>query len=511
MEMAIRLLLYLMVGLALLVANLWFVRSVHKYFLSAEYVISPFHVIDPSASAAVGNTGEALAQMMAARLSNIQARLRASREVALQRSPSQADSANPIAATALFISRPVDVPTGLFEPVNINATLGGVEVSGVFSWLQRKLAEDRVLRFTTYERSDRSIITADLGNFAPGEGHVWFESDKHPDEIATNAAYALIQIKLAAEGPDRIRELELADFRQLLETIFQVDTLNRQALRGYVVESSFAELLPAIENQVQNVPNWPELIYLTGSIAEGAGNIGKAVTYYRSLQELGDEHKVGSDIRVIDWAAERLGALGPAGQLLGAEVRERFVSAAREFAGRMSLKGPDPQIAFVASDNQYVQAVWNTSERRYEVNPAGVDIAGLPQYIALMGRFFELNFDRCLGDQAETPRPSVDFWNEFRHSVVGYLIQTQPEFKDVSNVGTQYDFYEALKMIEAQTGAEPVKRLALELLERFQCDWNRDVIADRMLEISDDRGLMPREPIRQAMEGQGFAVHRNPN
>lgn len=511
MEMAIRLLLYLVLGLTLLVANLWFVRSFHKYFLGTEYVISPFNVIDPSATAAPDNAGEALAQMMAARLGNIQARLRATHAQAGQRPRRQADTANRSVATALFISRSVDVPTGLFEPVDINATLGGVEVSGVFSWLQRKLVGERVLQFTTYERADRSIITADLGGFASGESHVWFESEKHPDEVATNAAYALIQIRLAGEGSDRIRELELTDFRRLLETVFLVDELNRQALRGYVVEGSFAELLPAMETQVQNVPNWPELIYLTGSIAEGAGNIGKAVTYYRSLDELGEEHRRGSDLRVFDWAAERLAELGAVGELLSAEARERFVSAAREFARRMSLKGSDPQIAFVAPDFRQSQAVWNTSERRYEVNPASIDVAGLPQYIALMGRFFDLNFDRCMGDEAENSRPSVEFWNEFRHSVVGYLIQTQPDFKDVSNFGTRYEFYEALKAIEARTGAEPVKRLALELLERFECDWSREVLADRMIEISDRRGLMPREPIQQAMESSGFAVQWDPN
>jgi hypothetical protein len=48
MEFAIRLLLYVVIGLLLVVANLWFVRSVHTYFLSTDYVIAPFNVLDPS-------------------------------------------------------------------------------------------------------------------------------------------------------------------------------------------------------------------------------------------------------------------------------------------------------------------------------------------------------------------------------------------------------------------------------------------------------------------------------
>ena len=74
MEFAIRLLLYAATGLILVVANLWFVRTVYRDFLSSDFVIVQFNVIDPSGSAGAEKAEKAglvLAQMMAAKLAYI--------------------------------------------------------------------------------------------------------------------------------------------------------------------------------------------------------------------------------------------------------------------------------------------------------------------------------------------------------------------------------------------------------------------------------------------------------
>jgi predicted Zn-dependent protease len=176
---------------------------------------------------------------------------------------------------------------------------------------------------------------------------VWFGSDRDPDEIATNAAYALIQRKLADKQLGRVETLELADFRALLETVFEVERLNRLVARGYVVEDRFAGLLSRIEALSQKTPDWPELTYLIASIADGAGNHAKAIVCYRKLQTPQVERT--ADPKIVRWAAQRLAELGQVAEAVDAEAQERSVSAARDFARLMGLEGPESAVAFVES------------------------------------------------------------------------------------------------------------------------------------------------------------------
>jgi len=252
MEFAIRLFLYASTGLVLVVANLLFVRTVYREFLSTDYVIAPFTVIDPSGGATAEKTGLALAQMMAARLSHIQGQLKAL-QTAVQEPQTAGDVGN-LSVTTLFVPRAVIIPTTLLEPVNIKATVAGVEVGGIISWLQRTLSSERAIALTTSERADKVIISADLSNLTPGE-RLWFESDKHPNEIATNAAYAILQLRFTEKQPGPIQALDLADFRNLLETIFLVEGLNRRVAQGHLVEADFVNLLPKMEKLLEKGRN----------------------------------------------------------------------------------------------------------------------------------------------------------------------------------------------------------------------------------------------------------------
>ena len=175
------------------------------------------------------------------------------------------------------------IPTTLFEPVNIKASVGGVEVGGIISWLQRTLSHERTIAFTTSERADKVIISADLSNLAPGARY-WSKSGKHPDDIATNAAYAILQLRLTEKQSGPIQALDLAVFRNLLQSIFLVEALNRRVAQEHLVRiQDYVKLLPTMEKLLEKVPRWPELMYLTASIADGAHNRGKAILYYRQI------------------------------------------------------------------------------------------------------------------------------------------------------------------------------------------------------------------------------------
>jgi hypothetical protein len=504
MEFAIRLLLYSAAGLVLVVANLWFVRSIYKDFLSSEFVIVPFNVIDPSGKATADKTGLALAQMMAARLADIQSQLKATQATVEQR-PSVGDASRAFPVTALFVPRAVDIPTSLFQPVDIKVSVGGVEVGGIIAWLQRALSHERAIAFTTYERAEKVIISADLSNLTPGT-RLWFESAKHPDDIATNAAFAILQSRLSDQQAGRIQALDLADFRTLLESIFLVDALNRRVAQGHLVEPEFVKLLTTIEGQLEKTPKWPELLYLAGSIAEGAHNIGKATLHYRKLHGLTDAERSGADARLTGLAAGRLAALGAEGDRGQAELQAGFVQASREFARKLRLAGTDPEVAFVRPEMEAIQATWNEKLKRMEVNPNNLATPGLPQYTALMGRFFARNFARCMGEGAASKPDSFAFWNEFRASTVDYLITSQSEFKDFKSMGLGHKLYRAFTEIGKVAGVENASRLVLELMNRFECDWSPGTITSEMIKINVERALMPEAAITSAMQKQDFAV-----
>jgi hypothetical protein len=77
-EVALRVLLYIVIGLMLLIAIYWFGNSVYKSFFSTELVIAPFQVIGQKDDN--DQLGTALAYMLQARLTQIQVDLERSQK-----------------------------------------------------------------------------------------------------------------------------------------------------------------------------------------------------------------------------------------------------------------------------------------------------------------------------------------------------------------------------------------------------------------------------------------------
>jgi len=124
-----------------------------------------------------------------------------------------------------------------------------------------------------------------------------------------------------------------------------------------------------------------------------------------------------------------------------------------------------------------------------------VTTPGIPQYVALMGRFMEAHYERCFG--GENPAADGNFWNQFRYSVVDYLIQSVPEFSKVQAIGSGFPLFAVLKSIEEQTG-QPPRRLALELLKRYECNWDEANIEARVAAAAQERGLVAPEVVQKA-------------
>jgi hypothetical protein len=148
-----------------------------------------------------------------------------------------------------------------------------------------------------------------------------------------------------------------------------------------------------------------------------------------------------------------------------------------------------------------VQAWWNAEQHRYEVNPDAASAPDLPAYVALMGRFMLLHYDACFGGSGES---TVDesLWNDFRLSVVEYLLQTDPAAAAGEQSAMAGPLFDALLALEAHEGVTraDVRSLALALIDRFGCDWTADSLMEHAAKVNEELGgLVPEPALRETL------------
>lgn len=504
-----------MLGLTLLVLNVWFFRTVQQSLLARDLVLAPFEII----GSAEPTKSEPLARILNVRLSAILRDIAAARVEASAAPDAKKDAqarAAALPAATLFLPEEVVIPTELLRPVDFKVAVAGVEVGGILSWMQSALIRPRTLTFTVVQKGDKALVSADVSAFVEGgDPYVTFECANVPDEIATAAAYALIQRRLGTDArrswrayvqglfsarretavEPRVTRLDPSDFRLLVDAVLAVNRINASVRRGYVLDRQLLDVFERIEPLTAKLPDYYELQYFVGSVANAAGNKTQAARWFRSVLAA----PTGSVSEAI-LASAREGLSGAdTGAALAAEMtdprQQKFVRESVRFGELMGLPGTPPAITFVPQKMAAIQAVWNVKAHRYEVNPDNVETPGLPQYVALMGRFMEQHYDRCFGD--ESKQNDGMFWNDFRHGIVDYLIRSVPEFGQVEVSFQQLRSASMLRAIEKETG-QPARRFALELLNRYDCSWNESTFEQHAVEIAQERGLVDPAVVQRA-------------
>jgi hypothetical protein len=502
MDIIIRWLGIVVLGAALVVVNYWFVRSVYQQLVNREVVILPFSFA--TGEDEKGQRGLALARLFGSRLASIHGDIARVQQVAATALATTAEQTH-FDVIPLIFPQTAEIPASLFEPLDLSLTVAGVEVGGLIARFQRLWVSQRTLAFTVIPKEEgRVTVTADMTSVL-GPGNQWFsvESEGRSDEIASNIAYALLQRRIAKGNLITINEVKLSDFRRLVEIIVEVSSLNERVRAGVSSERRFIALLPELEKLANNLPDWHELTYLTASVAEGAGNRRSALAQYARLWAETELKRRALPEPLRSAVLDRLGLRGDNVEPKAEGRRLLFAARARAFARLMDLPGADPEIALggklVEDPNAY--AVWNREKYYYEVNPSHVDEPGLPQYVAIMGRFMAKHFERCFSQSSTAPQEAQIFWNEFRTSVVGYLIRSVPEFSKVQFYPQYQSFSRILKYME-RSNPDSVKRLAIELLDGYECDWTRRAIREKVKKIDHERGLLLAHIIDEAFESE---------
>jgi hypothetical protein len=294
MDNAIRILLYLSIGSGLLSANLWFIHTVQKALFGGELVIGTFQIIGKDGD----NTklGNAMAYMLEAQLGEIRQDMEASQnsliKAQVSTSESQDKAISPIAFFPPKSLKQVSIPTELFEPLSVKVAVGGVEVGGILSWLQRWMVSERALNFAVYYEGDKAIVTGNLGAFGRSRNDTFkIETKATPDEITRNIAYVLIHKKLSEEPNSKVGALSRDEFRTLLEILRDAAESNRKIELGRPQNKEFQDLFSKSDRLVTQIriKDWYELIYLTANLAESAENYDKALEFYKQIQKLSQE------------------------------------------------------------------------------------------------------------------------------------------------------------------------------------------------------------------------------
>jgi hypothetical protein len=353
-EGIIRILIYLVIGIILLIVNIWYVRALGEEIYGGEVVIAPFQIIGQKDDD--GKLGSNLAYILQARLKQIEQDLLAAQESSASAprptgaeimAPS-AQQPGPLFQSAILPNLPMElrsvhIPTELLETTNIKLAVGGVDVGGVLPWIQQRIVRPRTLNFSVIYEGDRAIIDGNIAAVGKGTGGstLHIETKANSGDITSNIVYALIQRTLKPNST--LAALSLDDFRAYLNTILSASELNRKgALGSPPTKDDFAKLLPDIEGLAKKLPQWLELSYLAASIAERAGSSDKALSFYEQTQQDGGRPESRAAYASIkDEVEKRIKALQP-------------VAAVTTLAGR---EGAPEEI--VKTDLEYAMGLLN--------------------------------------------------------------------------------------------------------------------------------------------------------
>lgn len=279
-----RVLVLVAIGVFLLAANFVFVRAVINALFGANTptAIAPFQVI--GANAADEKLGTVMAHLLRARLGRIRQEIESSQRSLADNSLTGAPGAvGPTDQRATVIA----IPNKVFEPLDVDLSVAGVEVGGVLSWIHGLLAQDRMMRLVVELHGDRATVVGNIDTH--GGDPIYLETTAETSAIVTDIAYTLMQREMSNRIPE-VSALEFGEFRTLVSTLHEVANLNRGAALGRVSVGGYAEPLGQLAELAEKTPRWRSLVHLTAQVAENAQAPDQALDFYEmELRLLADD------------------------------------------------------------------------------------------------------------------------------------------------------------------------------------------------------------------------------
>jgi hypothetical protein len=314
MDEVVRIVLLLLCGLILLVMAIWYLSFCYQEITgTGQVVIDPLTIVTDDGKGS-DELGRALAQMLQADLESRASEFQnAQLELSLTSSstPKSGQESSPETKSVevmgnvrgwtpdvplkIFLLKPLN--TGLLQPVDMKLSVGGMDVGGVLPWLQRRISSRRTLHFTVYSHGDETEV---LGSVAalringPGLRLVVKGNNGKPPslrEVVDKLAYEIFRHKLANDTTTKVNLLQLDEFVSLATMIVRAGDANRQSLGGRPAKDEFLSLLPDASRLCDSVPQWSELEYFVGWIADKGSDPTTATKYYQRVLNHLDQAK----------------------------------------------------------------------------------------------------------------------------------------------------------------------------------------------------------------------------
>jgi hypothetical protein len=374
-DTALRFSTFLMIAAALLAVNLFVVRSLGKIWFDRGAIFMPFKIIGGDEV-----NGPAMANLLQARFAELQGQLK---DVKLGLTQPVAERPNCAGVTVKLSSeehdedgkRPAPTPTiklvdargstALFEPLDLNFSVGDVDVGSLLGWVQRTVISSRVIQFTASFASGEAVVAGDIAPLTGKEGTVWLETKQvTPPEIADLLAHKLIA---ASVDDNDVAALSPENLQKLTRALSAVNELNQRAARGAPVGRELSAQLPDLMDLVQLAPHWPGLLYFVASVAEGAGDNSRALILYERLRtelsrpvSANQKNQVDSEMKKqADSKVQDLRSAPPTGFFVEVAPRILSVTGLFEFGPTQPAKMYGFASASQPSDIEFGFASWS--------------------------------------------------------------------------------------------------------------------------------------------------------
>ena len=298
MESAVKIAVYLVVGVILLALNVWYVRTAYQSATGGDLVIAPVTIVGGTGDAAIA--GETLARMIVSKLQSLewdllqsQVALRSSdaatKDAATRPAAGGAPSrAGPTGVTAGILGTPktADLNAKLFEPTNIDVKVAGVDVGGLLPRIQRWFVANRTLAFSVSWEGKTATVAGSIDALGVGKARpVWMSLENATaNSIAEAIALALIHRRWAIDSVE-FGGLDDTEFRQLVSAINEIARINSRVVTyNAPAKADFDRVLQSVGPLSDRMTAWAELTYFVASVAEAAENYDRALTLYRRMQ-----------------------------------------------------------------------------------------------------------------------------------------------------------------------------------------------------------------------------------